>query len=178
MRYFKKLQGGRIYLSPINPDDLEIYTKWINDPEVSLWIGLHARLISLPKERDTLERMAKNDDDFIFAIVANDGDRLLGNIGLHQISRNYRHATLGIFLGEAEDRSKGYGAEAIRLLLGYAFKTLNLHSVELTVNSTNARAIACYKKAGFKESGRVREAVYADGAYADRVHMDILESEY
>ena len=178
MRYFKKIQGERIYLSPINPEDLELYTKWVNDPEVSVWIGLHQRLLSLTKEKEALENMAKNEDSFIFAIVAQDGDRLLGNIGLHDISRNARHGTLGIFIGEAEDRSKGYGAEAIRLLLGYAFRTLNLHSVELTVNSANARAIACYKKAGLKECGRVRDACFVDGKYTDRVHMDILESEY
>ncbi|MDR3313474.1 MAG: GNAT family N-acetyltransferase [Oscillospiraceae bacterium] len=178
MRYFKKIAGERVYLSPVNPEDLALYTKWINDPGVAKYIGQYSHQFSLPKERETLERMATSDDDHAFAIVLNDGDRLLGNVGINQINRNYRHGVLGVFIGEAEDRSQGFGAEAIRLVLGYAFGTLNLHSVELFVHGDNARAIRCYEKVGFRVAGRVREAIFVGGHYVDRISMEILESEY
>ncbi|MDR2526205.1 MAG: GNAT family N-acetyltransferase [Oscillospiraceae bacterium] len=179
MRYFPKLVGERIYLSPKNLDDAEIFTKWINDPEVSAYLGLHGSLLSLPAEHELLERHAKSDDSrYEFCIVEKDGDRLLGSIGLHCIKRNYRSCELELFIGEAADRSQGYGAEAIRLLLRYAFRTLNMHCVLLHVNSTNARAIRCYEKCGFQQCGRQREAIFMNGSYADKISMDILESEF
>ena len=177
MRYFPKLLGERLYLSPVNPDDAEIYTKWFNDREVSLWLGQHSNVMSLAKERQILDGMATG-DGFNFAMVLKDGDRLLGNISLMGRSPVDRTAELGIFIGEAEDRAKGYGAEAIRLLLDFGFNTLGLHNIMLHVNADNTRAIACYKKCGFRECGCRREALFRDGHFVDRVSMDILAREF
>jgi RimJ/RimL family protein N-acetyltransferase len=176
MLYFEKLPGSHIYLSPMNPGDLDLYTKWLNDREVALWLSLYPKLISLPAEQKTLEHLAT--EGYIFAIILRETGQCIGNISLTHIHDTYRQATLGIFIGETEHRSKGYGAEAIRLLLNYGFHTLNLHTVQLYVNSKNARAIACYKKCGFREVGRRREAIFMDGRYVDRVVMDILDREF
>ncbi|MCL2105878.1 MAG: GNAT family N-acetyltransferase [Oscillospiraceae bacterium] len=175
MRYFKKLESERLYLSPINPDDVELYTKWINDPEVSTWLSLHSQLISLSRERKILEELSET--GCCFAIILKEGDRLLGNISLMNFHHTNRTAEMGVFLGEADDRSLGYGEEAIRLVLAYGFKTLNLHNIMLHVNADNARAIACYKKCGFVESGHRREAIFWNGRYVDRISMDVLSNE-
>lgn len=175
MRYFKKITGERVYLSPINPDDYEIYTKWLNDPEVALTLGIHMKVMSLPMEKMALEELAKS---YTFAIVRREDDMLLGNIGFHEIQHEKRKTTLGLFIGEAENRGKGYGAEAIRLLLDFGFNTLNMHNIGLTTHSDNERGIACYKKVGFKEYGRRREAMYKNGKYCDIICMDILENEF
>jgi RimJ/RimL family protein N-acetyltransferase len=87
-------------------------------------------------------------------------------------------AFIGIFIGEDEQRSKGYGAEAIRLILGYGFKTMNLNNIMLSVHEDNYAGIACYKKAGFREAGRRREWVFKDGKYIDVIYMDILAREF
>ena len=74
---------------------------------------------------------------------------------------------------------KGFGTEALRVLIGeFAFKTLNLHLIELEVLSSNSRAYKCYEKAGFKEVGRWREAHFVNGEYVDGIIMDILRSEW
>jgi RimJ/RimL family protein N-acetyltransferase len=172
MRYFKKIPGERVYLSPINPDDVEIYTKWVNDPEVAKWIGMRDRVFSRSSERSALERMASGGQDF--AIVRAEDDVLLGNTSLSNINHECRRASLGIFIGEAENHGRGYGTEAVRLLVDYGFYTLNLRNIMLTVNAENARAIACYKKAGFREFGRRTGAAYIDGEYVDTVYMEIL----
>ena len=177
MRYFEKIPGERIYLSPMNIDDAELYTKWMNDREVSLWIGQHSNLISIPSERKWLENaMAGN--GHTYAIIARNGDRLIGNISLANIRPVHRDAMLGICIGEAGFRSKGYGAEAIKLLLEYGFQTLGLHSIWLGVNAENARAIACYKKCGFKMCGCFREGIFMDGRFVDSLRMDILDREF
>jgi len=174
MPYFEKIPGERIYLSPMDPNDLEIYTKWMNDIEVTRWLTMHSSVLSLPAERAWLEVATKDTNNYQFAIVLRDGNRLIGNIGLMDVQQINRRATLGIFIGEAEDRSKGYGSEAIKLLLGYCFNWLGLRNIDLHVNSGNARAIACYKKAGFIEYGRRHGAVFADGRWHDDVLMEAL----
>lgn len=176
MRYFKRVTGDRIYLSPVNPDDYEIYTKWVNDPEVAQYMSFRSQLMSIAIERSALENMAQG--DYVFAIVRLSDDVLIGNIGLEDINYVSRRATLGIFIGEAENRSCGYGSEAIKLLLDYGFNTLNLHNIDLSLVADNERGYACYKKVGFKEYGRRRDGTFKNGYYFDSILMDILDSEF
>ena len=89
-----------------------------------------------------------------------------------------RNAVLGIFIGDKEYRSKGYGKEAIELILDFGFNYLNLHEIKLDVMAFNERAQKCYKKCGFKEYGRRRESVYLNGKYYDVISMDILRREF
>ena len=175
MRYFKKITGERIYLSPMNKDDAEIYTKWMNDAEVSVNLGQYTKMITLNSEQKNLESMTSDGQNF--AIILND-DTLIGNISLFEIDNISRKATVGLFIGEKENRGKGYGTEALRLILNYGFKMLNLHNIMLLVHSDNEQGIACYKKAGFREFGRQREAKFKNGHYFDVVYMDILHTEF
>ena len=168
--------GPRVYLSPINVNDIELYTKWLNDEAVASNIGQYRKVISLANEQKYLDNMVSGGHNY--AIVLLDGDKLIGGISLMDDNTIDRTASLGIFIGDEEYRSKGYGAEAIRLLLAYGFKTLNFHNIMLTVNSDNSRALACYKKVGFRDIGRRRDAVYKNGQTVDMIYMDILEDEY
>ena len=113
-----------------------------------------------------------------YAMVLSGGDVLIGSISIHNIDHLNRNAFIGIFIGEEEHRSKGYGAEAIRLLLEYGFKTLNLHNIMLTVHADNYACIACYKKVGFREVGRLPEWVFKDGQYIDKIYMGIQAREF
>ena len=176
MRYFKKIVGERLYLSPMNTGDAALYTQWLNDVSVSDNLGTYAKMISLSSEEKALERMACDGQNY--AMVLLDGDTLIGNISLMEIDGIHRRATVGLFIGDAETRGKGYGAEALRLILGYGFHSLNLHNIMLHVHADNPQAIACYKKVGFREFGRRREALFKKGATVDLVHMDILATEF
>jgi len=176
MRYYRKLSGERLYLSPINTDDAEIYTKWLNDFTVSGGLGNFRMMISLDSEKKILEQLTNEGHNY--AIVLDKDDLLIGNIGLMEIDNINRSAEVGLFIGESENRGKGYGSEAMRLILDFGFKTLNLHNIMLHVHSDNEQAIACYKKVGFKEFGRRREARYISGSYIDLVHMEILDVDY
>jgi len=85
---------------------------------------------------------------------------------------------LGIVIGEKDCWGKGYGQDAVRLLLDYAFNLLNLNSIMLGTFSFNERAIACYKKVGFREIGRRRQARIIGAKRFDAILMDILAEEY
>ena len=177
MRYFCKIIGERLYLSPFDADDAEIHTQWaqwMNDRAVADYYGGYHNLVSPASAKKTLEGLTGHR----FAMVLLDGDICIGHISLHDIDHLNRHAFIGIFIGEEENRGKGYGAEAIRMVLEYGFKTMNLHSILLSVVADNAAAIACYKKVGFRESGRRREYKFMDGKYIDVIYMDILEGEF
>ena len=89
-----------------------------------------------------------------------------------------RTGTLGIFIGEQKERNKGYGAEALKLLLDYGFNILNLNNINLAVFSFNKNAIACYKKIGFKEYGVRHECYFLNGKCYDEILMEILRKDY
>ncbi|MCL2199700.1 MAG: GNAT family N-acetyltransferase [Defluviitaleaceae bacterium] len=177
MRYYRKIVGERLYLSPFNPDDIESYTKWakwMNDKTVADTYGGYHNLVSLKSAKTTVAELI----DYRFDIVLLDGDTLIGHISIHNIDHLNRNAFIGIVIGEEEHRRKGYGHEAIRLVLKYGFNTLNLHNIMLSANADNNAAIACYKKIGFMESGRRREWVFKNGKYIDKIYMDILAREF
>ncbi|MDD3242600.1 MAG: GNAT family protein [Eubacteriales bacterium] len=175
MKYFPKVVGERLYLSPMNVEDVETYTRWINDLPTGEGLGNAARVTTLEDERDWL---LNGKGQYQFAIVEKETDRLLGNCGLQNFSLMNRSAEAGIFIGEESTRGKGYGAQALKLLLGYGFDYLNLHSIMLRVFSFNARAMRCYEKVGFRECGRRREFYRLKGQWYDEVYMDILEEEW
>ena len=176
MKYFKKLVGDNIYLSPRNVEDAEIFTEWMNDFETTDYIGRSHQLMTVDAERRFLDKHM--DDECSFAIVELENDKLIGTISLENINHISRTAILGIFIGDKPSRNKGYGTEAIRLLLDYGFNYLNLNNIKLDVLEINERAIACYKKCGFKEYGRRRKCKFLDGKYYDRINMDILKEEF
>lgn len=174
MKYYKKIIGEHIYLSPLNLEDAETYVGWLSDFNVTDGLGSSCQLISLEGEKEWLK---KNMNTYQFGIIRSEDDTLIGNCGINEINQQMQTADVGIFIGEEENRSKGYGQEALRLLLDYGFDYLNLNNIMLRVFSFNDRAISCYKKVGFKEIGRRRQSYYLKGKFYDQVYMDILKEE-
>jgi RimJ/RimL family protein N-acetyltransferase len=100
-----------------------------------------------------------------------------GHAALYGVSVKDRCATLAIVIGPGH-QDRGYGTDAVRVLLRYGFAELGLHRVELGVTGYNLRAMAAYRKAGFVEEGRRRSAIFRSGAWHDDVRMAILRSEW
>lgn len=174
MKYFEKIKGERLFLSPMNEEDAEIYTKWMNDQDITEKLGNYHRMISLKDEKKYLE----NETGYSFAIVLKEKEKLIGNISLKNVNHINQTATLGIFIGEKEDRNKGYGKEAIKILLNYAFNTLNLNNIMLEVYSFNKYAVRTYEKIGFRKIGRRRDSIYRNGRLYDEIFMDILKDDF
>ena len=175
--YYKKLEGKRIYLSPMTIDDAEDYTKWMNDRMVTDNIHSTAKVISSMNEREWVENVLKR-GGHTFSIILKENDKLIGNCGLMDTNYIDGNATVGIFIGDEENRSKGLGTEVISLLLDFGFNNLRLHNINLAVFDFNERAIACYKKLGFKEYGRRHESYFLGGKWHDEIEMEILEQDY
>lgn len=180
MKYFKKLVGDRIYLAPkgASEEEIEKFTEWMNDFQVTDYTGRTSQITTYASEKEYLENVEKSADKRTFNIVNLEDDKLIGTIGLERINWIERSAVLGIFIGDNDFRSNGYGTEAIKLLLEYGFKYINLHSIRLDLLSVNERAHKCYLKCGFKDTGASREQIFLNGKYYDKLHMDILENEF
>jgi RimJ/RimL family protein N-acetyltransferase len=102
---------------------------------------------------------------------------LIGAVRLDNVDLEDRRASLAIGMVDLDAMDKGYGTEAIRLVLGHAFAALGLHRVSLRVLAYNHRAIRAYEKCGFRREGRERETAYVDGQWHDDIIMGILEGE-
>lgn len=180
MRFFKKLIGDRIYLSPkgTTDEELEKFTEWMNDFQVTDYTGRSGQITTIVSEKEWLENSAKNKENRSSNIIELKDNKLIGTIGLEHFNWIARSAVLGIFIGDKEFRNNGYGTEAIKLLLEYGFKYLNLHSIRLDLLSINERAHKCYLKCGFKDTGCSREQIFLNGKYYDKLHMDMLENEF
>jgi RimJ/RimL family protein N-acetyltransferase len=173
------LAGERVRLRGVREDDLPALAKWEMDPgrmaTLSNWVVP-------PSEAAAKERIAKwsanQQDDVSFAIeTLGDPPVLAGNIGLWGARPKDRCATLGIALGR-EHIGRGYGTDAVRVIVGYGFREMGLHRIQLTVAPFNPAGIRAYEKAGFAEEGRLRESVLHDGRWYDEVLMSILDHEW
>lgn len=178
MAYYKKLVGEKCYLSPCSPEDAEKWAVWFNDLEVTLPLGDEAYIpFSLPKTQEAVEDVIKQQAHF-FSIVDLETDRCIGRTVIFNIDQVNRSAMFGIFIGEKSFWGKGYGQEATRLTLDYAFNLLNLNSVMLGVMAFNERAIHAYEKVGFKVIGKRRQARIVGGQKFDVFLMDMLAEEF
>jgi RimJ/RimL family protein N-acetyltransferase len=171
------LIGERLYLRPLEEADIPTCLRWINDPEVTRTLMMYRPLNEL-REREWFQGQYKDDHNIILAITLKEQDRHIGNVGLHRIDWKNREGELGIMIGEKDEWDKGYGSEAISLVLGYGFDRLNLHRICLRVYENNPRAQRCYEKAGFRREGAMRESAFSEGRYWDTIFMGILDREW
>jgi RimJ/RimL family protein N-acetyltransferase len=160
--------------------DLDAVMKWWHDEEVTKFISAAVfPAYSLQKKR-FIENVASGRDSLNkeFAIETLADRKYIGTIGLHNIDWLSRHAKLAIVIGDKEYWDRGYGTEAVKVLLRLAFERMGRHRVELVVVTFNQRAIACYEKCGFRREGILRDFVFKLGAFQDVVMMSILANEF
>jgi len=123
-------------------------------------------------------KKALEDSNFHYYGIFTKDENLIGGISLDNVNYTNRTATLGITIGEKQEWGKGYGTEAVALMLDYGFFILNLNNIMLTVFDYNLRAKRCYEKVGFKIMGKRRKARFFAGKYHDEIYMDILAEEF
>ena len=169
------IAGERVVLRPLQKEHLPRCVTWFNDPDVTYFLGREGPLTMAEEERWFAEYRQKIDEE-IYAIEVN-GDHI-GNVGLHWIDRANRKANVGIVIGEKERWSQGYGTDAMRTILRYAFQRVNLHKVNLDVLDYNDRAIRVYEKCGFVKEGIRRDEIWKRGRFSNLLRMSILESEF
>lgn len=172
------LRGKKIYPRPILREDIPHLLRWINDEEVTRYLAAYLPMLEKDEEQWFEDLAKRKRTDLVFAIVTIDGDKIIGNMGIHQISWKDRTAITGALIGEKEYWSKGYGTEAKMLLLNYAFNTLNLRKICSSVLAFNKRSYAYQVKCGYIEEGRKRRQRYRNGRYWDEILMAVFKKDW
>ena len=176
-------QGELVHLIAPEPQlAAGLHSRWMRDSEfVRLLDTDPARLFSVDKNKEWFEKnlVEEQKDDELFLLIRTlEEDRTIGLIGLDGIRWTHGDAWIGIGLGEREYWGKGYGTDAMRILLRYAFEELNLHRLSLSVFEYNPRAIRSYEKVGFIVEGSARQFLNRDGQRYDMIFMGILREEW
>jgi RimJ/RimL family protein N-acetyltransferase len=173
----RKLVGKKIFLGPVSLEKIPELVRWANDLDVTKYLTIADKNNTEETTRAYLEKMLHDQNACYFGIYTKKG-KLIGGTDLKDIDPVNRTANIGIMIGDKVEWNKGYGTEAIQLLIDYGFSVLNLNNIMLVAYEYNDRAQRCYEKAGFRVIGRRRKARYYAGRYYDEVFMDILASEF
>lgn len=175
--------GDKVGLGAIGKEGVLLQNKWINNFQLDILSGMPAKPFSMDQSQRWYENDLKEDNPWsqrriTFGIYDVKTLQLIGDTGLRHIDHKNGSAELGILIGEPEYWGKGYGTEAVQLILEYGFSILNLHSVLLRTSGYNERAYKSYLKAGFKLIGRQRESQRWGDKLYDEIWMDCLSTEF
>ena len=175
-------QGKLVRLSSEDPQVIaEAFVRWNQNTEyMRLLDSDPAHLWSAKKIQEWFEKDLDSllPINLLFSIRSLADDSLIGFVAFDGINWTDRDTFVAIGIGEPAFWSKGYGSDAMCLMLRYGFSELNLHRISLTVFEQNPRGIRSYEKCGFKHEGRIRDFLLRDGRRSDMLHMGILRTEW
>jgi RimJ/RimL family protein N-acetyltransferase len=164
------LIGERIYLRSMDEGDAsEAYAAWLNDPEVNKF--LETKSATQSSVLDFIEQRNLQSDVLLFGIFVNETNHHIGTVKLDNIDSNRGSAMLAIMVGDKQYWGKGYGTEAMQILIDFAHKTLDIKKIELGVISENFAAINAYVKLGFQETKREKDTVRYGSDVYDHITM-------
>lgn len=169
--------GFKVRLRLFEMTDAETLCKWMNNPLVTQFLKRNPPL-SLTEEREWLEGLPKRPNHKVFGIETLSDKRLIGSIGLHDISQHSGTATTGTVIGEPEYWGGGYGTDAKMILLDYAFNILNLRKIRSRVYNFNERSLAYAAKCGYVEEGRLIQDYWKNGGYVDTVLLAVFRDKW
>ncbi len=172
------MRGKRVYLTHLQAGDAKLLTQWQWDETFMKGISSDVFHPFQEKDWEALFANTQSNEDFYFTIRKVSDETLVGFISLTEVLLRNRWGNLGIGILNAENRGKGYGQEAIELLLAFAFDHIGLHKVRLQVHAFNQAALAVYQKLGFVQEGVNRESVYQAGKWYDQIDFGILQKEW
>ncbi|QSQ10397.1 Spermidine N(1)-acetyltransferase [Koleobacter methoxysyntrophicus] len=177
MKVKKMLQSERLKLRVLEEQDGSMIVVWRNQKEVIdqlfSYVGITAK-----QHFNWYEKYINDDTRLEFIIEIKDKKKPIGTIGLNNIDFKNQKAELGIMIGELTEQGKGYGEEAVRSLLQYAFDELNLQKIYLKTFCDNEPAVRLYKKVGFHQEGILRKEIFKNGKFKDVIIMSILKDEW
>jgi RimJ/RimL family protein N-acetyltransferase len=176
--------GKLIRLGPIDHDkDPEVESRWTNDLSLLRAISRQPAMpLSVAQMKKKYEAIEKEVDEskrlFHFTIRGKEDGRLLGFVRIEGIEWTHGIASLKMVIGDPAERGKGYGSEAMQLILHFCFNELNLYRLSAVVVEDNPGALKFFQKFGFVEEVRRRKAILRDGQTWDSIHLGLLRDEW
>ena len=171
-----EIKGTKIILREQRAEDAKFFAHWFNQPKIMFQCGF-AEPTDEEKERTNILVNHKREDALWFTITDLEG-KIIGETGLLRMFPAWRCTDLSIIIPDPKMQRKGYGSEAIRIMLDLAFRRYEMNRVSIGVVALNTNALAFYKKIGFKEEGIQEQGYYYEGKFSDFVMMRILRQEW
>lgn len=173
-KYF--LSGEKVALRPLEPEDASFLAFCNNSEDIraSFFTGYPT---NSQRQKECIENLYEKYEYVPFVIVNQKSRENIGVTAFHRIDIVGGVATMSIILPDKKDWGKGYGKEAVKLMVRYGFDILRFHRIQLVVGAQNSAAKSIYAAVGFREEGVMREAMYQDGCYWDFIMMGLLESD-
>ena len=177
-------EGKLIRLAPINHEkDPQVESRWTHDlmlmRSLSRQPALPLSVAQMKKRYEAIEKEVEESKRlFHFTIRSREDDRFLGFARIEWIEWTHGTCSLKIAIGDPADRNKGYGSDALQLMMRYAFHELNLYRISVVVGEDNPAGLRFFKRHGFVEEVRRRKSLLRDGQTWDLIHLGLLREEW
>jgi len=171
------LENERIYLRNLQVSDAPIMLENTTDEEIRYMTGTKPNF-TLNQIKAHINNVNNDSSRYDFAICLKNNDQMIGELSIFEIDEENNKAGFRISMSSIELTGKGYGTEAIIIVLRFVFEELKLNRLQLEVFSHNLRGIRVYEKVGFVKEGVLRESLYYNGTYSDEIIMAILRKDY
>lgn len=171
------IKGNNIILRPLKLSDWEKTIQWRNDFEIKKLAMMHPYPVTEFLEKEWYEDLLKNKSNkVVYFTITDNEDSPLGYIFLNNINPINKNCYLGIVIGDSANRGKGIGSVAIKLILDYAFNTLNMIKVTVEVVCQNKNALMLYENFGFVHEGCLKQQFYSNGIHHDVLLMSLFKN--
>lgn len=171
------IKSDRLGLRLLEEEDAEEYFNWFNDEEICQFNSHHRFPETAESERAYIQNVRKDPSTIVFAVIELETGEHIGNVALQSINYIDRKAEISNMFGRKEFWGRGYATEAYRLLIQYAFSTLNLHRSGAGLMEGGIGAQKTMEHLGFREEGRRRDAIYKSGSYHDVIEYGLINGE-
>lgn len=177
--YNKFIEGEKIYLREVRESDVtDEYCAWINDPEINQYLETRFYPRSRNDILNFVQKKDANPNEILFAICHKKNDTHIGNIKLGPINWIHRKGDVSLLIGDKNYWGQGIATEAIRLVVEFAFFTINLNKVNAGYYSENKGSVKAFEKCGFKVEGSFEEECFSHGKYINTVRTGLLKKNY
>ncbi|KOF56008.1 GNAT family N-acetyltransferase [Clostridium guangxiense] len=172
--------GEKVCLRAYKEEDIKVAAELVNDEELKRFLTPRIPFpISPWEEEDWIKSQKGNQSgQFNFAIEDMKTKKYIGGCGIQDVNWLARTATVGIMIGDKDYWGKGYGTDAMKILIKFIFENMNINKIKLSTFSFNERAKKCYEKCGFKVEGILKDEIFKDGKYYDEVLMAVFREEF
>ena len=165
--------GEKVCLRAYKEEDISIATSLVNDKELKKFLVTGVPFPTSPWEEESWVKSQKSNEkgEYNFAIEDIKTKKYIGGCGIQHVNWLARVAVVGIMIGDKDYWGKGYGTDAMRVLMKFIFEDMNIHKIRLSTFSFNSRAKRCYEKCGFQVEGILKDEIFKDGKYYDEIIM-------
>lgn len=180
-RHMLEIFGKLVILREFTDEHLNDpkYFCWLRDVETITWIYRLEYLLPLSFStiKEYVDNLRSSGNDCFFAIHESVSDEFIGTQRIGHVDWRTGTADMGILIGDSERRGSGYASDALRVAIGYAFKSLSLRRLTGGTPESNTAMCKCFERVGFKQEGRLRDHLLISGQFVDHLLYGLLKKE-